>query len=197
MRILGMIMAAVMAIATPVSALTLPASGSLKFDVMRKGNDIGDHSFVFSGADPNFKVQIVTDIAVKLPIIRTTVYSFQHNSTEQWQGGEFNHVTSKTDDDGDPNQLNTAGKGPLPASLWNMDIVHSKKLMNTIDGHIMKVRVADLGMESVRTKRGSVNAHHYRISGDLERDLWYDGDGNLAQVVFKADDGSTITYIRK
>ncbi len=75
--------------------------------------------------------------------------------------------------------------------------MRGKKLMNTVDGKIMSIRVADLGMESVETKRGKVNAHHYRLSGGLARDLWYDADGNLARVAFKADDGSIVTYIRK
>jgi len=61
----------------------------------------------------------------------------------------------------------------------------------------MTIRVADLGMENVPVKGGQVTAHHYRLSGGLDRDLWYDGQGNLARVAFKADDGSTVTYIRK
>ena len=69
--------------------------------------------------------------------------------------------------------------------------------MNTIDGTIMSVRVADLGSENVPVNGGNLNAHHYRISGGLERDLWYDENGNLARVAFKAEDGSTVTYIRK
>jgi len=31
----------------------------------------------------------------------------------------------------------------------------------------------------------------------LERDLWYDKNGDLARVLFKADDGSTVIYVRK
>jgi len=197
MRILGMAVGLAFALAAPANALSLPSSGTLKFDVIRKGKDIGDHSYSFSGSRNAFSVKISTDIAVKIPLIRTTVYSFKHKSTEHWKAGKFKKLNSTTNDDGTPNQLSTASKGALPASLWNDDIVRSGKLMNTVDGKIMSIRVADLGMESVDTKRGKVNAHHYRLSGDLARDLWYDGDGNLARVAFKADDGSTVTYVRK
>jgi hypothetical protein len=134
---------------------------------------------------------------VKVPLIRTTAYSVNHASGERWKNGKLQQLSSTTDDDGDPHQLKTSNRGALPASLWNDDILRSGKLMNTIAGTIMSIRAADLGMETVKTRRGSIAAHHYRLSGGLARDLWYDGDGNLAQVAFKADDGSTVMYIRK
>lgn len=197
MRNLAIAVGLALALAAPAHALSLPTGGTLNFDVIRKGKDIGDHSYSFSGSKNAFSVKVATDIAVKIPLIRTTVYSFRHSSVEQWQAGKLKALSSKTNDDGTPHQLRTGNKGALPASLWNDDIVHTGKLMNTIDGNIMSVRVADLGMDSVGTKRGKVNAHHYRLSGDLARDLWYDADGNLVRVAFKADDGSTVTYIRK
>lgn len=197
MRLFGLAVGLAVALAAPVNALSIPSNGSLNFDVVRKGKDIGDHTYRFFGGTGAFTVEITTDIAVKVPLIRTTAYSFKHSSLEQWNGGKLQQISSNTNDDGEPHQLKTAGKGALPASLWNDDIVRSGKLINTIDGKIMKVRVADLGNETVKTKRGAVAAHHYRMSGDLARDLWYDADGNLAQVAFKADDGSTVMYIRK
>tara|TARA_B110000208_G_scaffold176641_1_gene223188 strand:+ start:993 stop:1187 length:195 start_codon:yes stop_codon:yes gene_type:complete len=59
------------------------------------------------------------------------------------------------------------------------DIVRSGKLMNTIDEKIMSVRAVDLGLKAIKTKRGNVSAHHYRISGGLVRDVWYDGEETL------------------
>lgn len=197
MRLLGLAVGLALALAGPVNALSVPSDGTLSFDVMRKGKDIGDHSYSFTGTSGDFTVNVVTDIAVKVPLIRMTAYSFKHASVENWQGGKLQKLSSTTNDDGEPHQLSTGSKGALPASLWNEDIVHSAQLMNTIDGNIMSIRVADLGTETVKTKRGNVSAHHYRLSGGLARDLWYDDEGNLAQVAFKADDGSTVMYVRK
>ena len=197
MRTLGFIAGLAVVLAVPVNALSLPAKGNLSFDVVRKGKDIGDHSYQFSGSPGAFTVKVATDVTVKVPLIRTTAYSFKHVSVERWKGGKLQQLSSKTNDDGEPHQLKTGSKGVLPASLWNDDIVRTGKLMNTIDGKVMKVRVADLGRETVNTKRGAVATRHYRLSGGLARDLWYDTNGNLAQVAFKADDGSTVMYIRK
>ncbi len=197
MRRFGIAFGFAVALAAPVDALSIPSGGQLNFDVMRNGKDIGDHSFTFAGQSGAFTVRVDTDIEVLVPLIRLTAYSFTHQSVETWAGGAFQQLSSATNDDGEPHQLSTASRGALPASLWNDDIVRAGTLMNTIDGEIMNVRVADLGVETVNTQRGAVSAHHYRLSGGLARDVWYDGNGNLAQVMFRADDGSTVMYIRK
>lgn len=201
MRILtlfsGLAPALVLALAAPLNAANIPSNGQLNFDVVRKGKDIGDHGYRFSGSGGAYTVRVDTNIAVKVPVIRTTVYSFKHSSVETWSGGKLSQVSSTTNDDGTPHKLNTPGKGMLPASLWNDDIVRSRKLLNTVDGKVMSVRVSDLGIENVSVRGGKVAAHHYRLSGGLNRDLWYDGEGNLAHVAFTADDGSTVTYLRK
>jgi hypothetical protein len=197
MRIATLLTAIGMALASPVHAASIPSSGRLDFDVMRKGKDIGDHSYKFAGSANSLSVQVTTDIVVKVPIIRTTAYSFKHNSVEKWSGNKLVKVNSKTNDDGTPHQLNTGGNGVLPASLWNIDAMRNGKLLNTVDGTIMSVHVSDLGAETVTVKGGQVKAQHYRLSQGLNRDLWFDGKGNLARVAFKADDGSTVTYVRK
>lgn len=183
--------------AMPSMASSLPSKGSLRFDVIRKGKDIGDHSYAFTGSPGAYSVKVTTDIAVKIPLLRINAYEFKQQSTETWSGGQMTAISSATNDDGTAHELNQPGKGLLPASLWNDEIVKSRKLLNTIDGRIMSVKVTDLGIQAVPVRGGQVNAHHYRISGDLDRDIWYDDDGNLAHVSFKADDGSTVTYLRK
>lgn len=179
------------------NAAALPEGGQLNFDVIRKGKDIGDHSYAFDGSNGAYSVRVSTDVAVKIPILRANAYRFQHSSVETWEGGKLRTLKAATNDDGTPHELATAGNGLLPASLWNEDTVRAGKLLNTIDGHVMTVEVADLGQEQVPTAKGKITAHHYRLTGDLARDLWYDDAGNLAHVEFTADDGSTVSYVRR
>ena len=197
MTFLILIFGLAVSMAAPLNAASLPKSDNITFDVMRKGKDIGDHSFKFNGSTNAFSVKVSTNIVAKIPLIQLTAYSFQHSSVEMWHNGKLQKLTSTTNDDGTPNQLNSGPSANLPASLWNVDIVRSKKLLNTIDGKIMSVRAADLGPEMVPTKRGKIQARHYRISGELKRDLWYDANDALVRVSFKADDGSTVTCMRK
>ncbi|MDZ4139844.1 MAG: DUF6134 family protein, partial [Erythrobacter sp.] len=171
--------------------------GRLDFDVIRNGKDIGDHSYSFTGNPADLTVKVHTDVAVKLPLVRINVYSFTHVSTETWKNGKPAGLSSTTDDDGTPNKLALGTVAALPASLWSNDIAGQTRLLNTIDGHVMAVKVADLGAEQVQVAGGKVKAEHYRISGELARDVWYDDAGLLARLVMTADDGSIVTYVRK
>lgn len=174
-----------------------PAAGRLAFDVTRKGVDIGDHVLSFTGKGADFEVKVATDIAVRVPVIRTKVYSYKQQSSEEWRGGQLVHLVSKTDDDGKAEAVDAAVDQILPGSLWSADTVRATRLINTIDGKTMRVQVTDLGAEEIEAGGKGVVARHYRIAGDLDRDVWYDADGFLARLTLVADDGSTVIYVRK
>ena len=147
------------------------------------------------GAD--FDVKVATDIAVRVPLIRTKVYSYEQQSSEQWRGGQLVHLVSKTDNDGKAEAVDVPVDQLLPGSLWSADTVQATRLVNTIDGKTMRIQVTDLGPEKIEAGGRGVEARHYRIAGDLDRDVWYDAEGYLARLTLVADDGSTVTYVRK
>ena len=155
------------ALATP----SVPASNALTFDVIRKGKDIGDYTIRFQPSGNALTVRLKTDVAVK--VLGITAYSFTQDSTEHWTGGKLTALSSVTDDDGEQHSIKLGASAILPASLWNAAIVKATKAINTIDGRKMT---------------------HYRLSGDLARDLWYDADGVLVKVAFVGDDGSKVEY---
>jgi hypothetical protein len=61
----------------------------------------------------------------------------------------------------------------------------------------MRVHSTDLGAERIDAGGRAIEARHYRIAGDLDRDVWYDTDGYLVRLTLVADDGSTVVYVRK
>lgn len=195
LRAAGLAAGLAIALAAAGQAASPPPSGRLDFDVMRNGKDIGDHSYVFSGSPAQLQVQVRTDIHVKVPLIHTDFYRFTQQSTEAWRNGQLAKLSSTTDDNGMPHQISLGASQTLPASLWGVDTVKATTLLNTIDGSVMTIRVTDLGPGSAAG--GSVSGHHYRISGDLARDVWYDADGLLAGMTMTAQDGSLVTYLRK
>ncbi len=176
------------ALATP----SVPASNALTFDVIRKGKDIGDYTIRFQPSGNALTVRLKTDVAVK--VLGITAYSFTQDSTEHWTGGKLTALSSVTDDDGEQHSIKLGASAILPASLWNAAIVKATKAINTIDGRKMNIRVTRIGAEKVKTGHGTVAATHYRLSGDLARDLWYDADGVLVKVAFVGDDGSKVEY---
>ncbi|WP_134682374.1 DUF6134 family protein [Paracoccus ravus] len=174
---------------------SVPASGRLSFDVIRKGKDIGDYSLRFQQKGDGLVVNVRTDVAVKVPVIGVSAYRFEQTSTENWSGGKLQSLSSKTNDNGKAHDIHVGPSPLIPASLWNADIVKSRKVLNTIDSSTDAISVRNLGGESIATGHGKVSATHYALSGGLNRDLWFDGAGQLVHVRFAAEDGSTIDYV--
>lgn len=182
------------AIAQAAAADSIPKSGQLAFDVMRKGKDIGDYTLAFRGDAKALTVSIATDVRVKVPVIGVSAYAFQQRSTESWQNGRLAGLSSQTNHNGTPHKIRLGSSALVPASLWNADLVASRQVLNTIDGSTDSIAVRRLGSEQVQTGHGPVQAVHYRVSGGLNRDLWY-ADGQLVHAQFAAEDGSQIDYV--
>ncbi|TCS63389.1 hypothetical protein EDD55_10310 [Varunaivibrio sulfuroxidans] len=192
---------------------SVAVADTLDYTVLRNGAPIGSHVIDISGPDGGQTVKITTKIRVK--VVFLTVYHFTHVAEERWRDGRLIALTSNTNDDGVNKSLSAHAtpqdiaehatvKGKeiaygvpldtLPASLWREDIVRRTQLINTLDGHVMHIRVTDLGADRLSVRHHDVAAHHYRLKGDLERDLWYDGAQTLVKVRFKGSDGSDIVY---
>lgn len=190
----------------------VPQGGVLNYWVVRDGSPIGTHIVKFSAKGNDLSVDILTDVQVKVAFI--TVYKFKHEGHEKWQGGQMVSMQSTTDDDGTPHDLvivrkdgkfKATDKGTvreasaelLPASLWHPGIVGAEQaaVINTLDGTKMAISTAYKGDEDVKGVKGQVKAKHYVVSGELERELWFDPDGVLVKVRFKGKDGSDIQYV--
>ncbi len=197
--------------AAPAAAAP-PSGGVLDFTVLRNGSEVGRHEMLFRSEADGLKIDIRTNVAVKVAFI--TAYRFEHEGHEVWQGAHLARLWSKTNDDGTKHVLDVTaggdslvvmadGKEPekstasIPASLWNERIVQQKSILNTLDGSRMAIQVADLGTEAVLVKGAKIPARHYAITGDLQREVWYDAQNVLVKVRFKAKDGSDIEYLRQ
>ena len=195
--------------------LGIPDSGRLDFTVTRDGDAIGTHVFKFRKQGQQTDVEIRTKIDYRL--LSIPVYRFRHESKETWVGGRLTSLISVTDDNGDSVQLKVAplpkGSGLLvqkqdghlkvehgivPASLWNASLVSQKRLLGTVGGDLLTTTVTFVGDETITVQGKKIAARHYRLSGGLKRDLWYDRSNSvLVQVRFKAEDGSKVEFVRQ
>ena len=200
-------------IITMIIALALPMASnasedSLRYNVKRNGSSIGTHEVSFERKGDLLEVEIETDIEVKVAFI--TFYRFDHKAEEQWKNGQLVAYHSKTNDNGTDKFLNlssvqgnyivagSAGRFEtnslaLPASLWHQTTPKQDLLMNTLDGHNMKVEITDAGMDMVMASGESIEARHYIMQGELQRELWYE-NGKLVHLKFLGEDASTIEY---
>ncbi|REF87342.1 hypothetical protein DES32_0962 [Methylovirgula ligni] len=189
------------------AAIVAPTTEERVFDITRDGNKIGTQIVDITRDGDETTVKFKTHIEVEIMFV--VVHRFDHIATEIWNGGKFVSYKAFTKENSDVNKLTAVAKGDkialtvngeekdvdgnlVFASFWKPDFVGQKALLHPDTGHELAVEVADLGDDTITLKDGSsVKARHYKISGDIERDLWFDGD-NLIRIKLFGSDHSTI-----
>ena len=190
----------------------VPADGKLQFTVVRNGEPIGTHHYTFARTPERTTVHIRTDIDYRFMFLQ--LYRFRHTSKEVWTGRKLTELSSRTDDNGESIRIEAhangqellvrnldgayrAGPDVVPSSLWNIDVVRAKELLSTIRGKLLKSESEFLGEEVLTLNGRAVPTDHYRITGQFERNVWYDKDSKvLVRVRFQASDGSWVEYVR-
>jgi len=161
------------------------------YNVVREGSQIGTNTVDVERRGDTTQVKIKAKISVKIMYIEA--YRYDHEATETWKGGQLVAYRSVTDDNGTKHAITATpaaskldltidGKqssGPLtlrPASLWDKSFDGQSELFDPANGKRMAVKVKKIGSEQITVSGATHKVEHYRISGDLERDLWFDGD---------------------
>jgi Domain of unknown function (DUF6134) len=184
-----------------------PPSITLDYDVLRDGSVVGSNEVVFEHEGDRLVVRTSMDIVVSVLFI--PIYRFTHRAEEVWLKGALQSFHSTTDDDGKPRDVVLARDGDklagfynggpiefpgdlIPGSLWHPATIEQTQLLETTKGRLRAISVVDRGMEQVKLAAGTEPAHHYSISGELQREVWYGADGQVLQASFPAKDGSII-----
>jgi len=161
------------------------------YNVVREGSQIGTNTVDVERRGDTTQVRIKAKISVKIMYVEA--YRYDHEATETWKGGQLVAFHSVTDDNGTRHTITAtpaAGKldltvdgkqstGPLtlrPASLWDKSFDGQSELFDPANGKRMAVKVKKVGSEQISVHGAPHKTDHYRISGELERDLWFDGD---------------------
>ena len=197
-------------------ALTLCATGlraepqiqRLSFAIMRNGQQIGQHDMEIARDGAATTVNFRTQIEVKVMFIKA--YSFGYVGREIWNGDNFLSFESQTNDNGiqhavtattRSNKTSIIADGKtmeapgnvIPASFWNLAFLTRTSFFHTETGLPLKIAIADLGNEQIATRLGPKLARHFRLTGGLERDLWFDQAGTPLRYQLRGSDNSLIT----
>src|SRR5438270_4950415 len=182
---------------------------TLRFAVMRDGQQIGSTTIELHRNGPETTVQVATHIQVKLAFV--TVYRFDQTETEHWRDGQLVALDSATDDNGTKHRVKaTSGNNKItvtadgkvtevagttiPASYWNPALLGRTTALDPQDGAIVPVAVVDRGEDHLIVQGRAKRTHHYVIRTTFPQDVWYDEDRQLVKVQLKGSDGSTISY---
>ena len=171
---------------------------------------IGHHRFTLHETASTRELMSEARFTVK--ILGINAYRYAHNATERWRGDCLNGLTARTDDNGEPTNVNASRAGerltisgnrtPEPLSgcvmtfaYWNPAILRESRLLNAQTGEYEAVRVALVGEEKITVKGAPVTATRYRITGSKHPiDLWYSSDNEWLQLESTLSGGRRLRY---
>jgi hypothetical protein len=179
------------------------------FQVFRNGSKLGRHIVSFRQMGDMLRVE--TDIKFKVKVAFVTLFNYKHKNTAYWRNDELVSMQSVSDDNGNERELNVsrdaAGlhiKGSkfdglvegliMPTTYWNQATSETSQLFNTQNGKLMSINVEQVGMERIEAGGREIDAMKYAISGDLDKEIWYDENGDWVKSTFSAR-GQNIEYV--
>ena len=186
-----------------------PMAETLRFAVMREGQQIGTNTIELRRNGSETTVQMMTQVQVKIAFV--TVYRFEQTETERWVGGKLMALSAVTNDNGTMHRVKATrandrltieadGKttevagNTIPASLWNPLLLEKTVAFNPQDGTMMPIAVTDRGVDQLIVQGRAKRTRHYVINSTFPQDVWYDDARQLVKVELKVSDGSTIRY---
>lgn len=190
----------------------LAAEEPMVFDVLRDGSKIGEHRLMFEQENSTLKVSVETDMMVTFAFV--PVFRYEHRRVERWRDGELESLAGMTNDDGTEYEVSIVRKGghysrtvngneeelagPVVVdTFWSKDRLNAGKVFSADSGEVYRVRSDLMGTETIEAKGEAVEAEHYKLSGELDRDLWYAPTGELLKVQYENDDGETFEFVRR
>lgn len=182
----------------------------IAFDVLRKGDVVGEHVTTFQKQGD--EVVVNSRMNIDIMALFFPLYAFEYRSKEVWKGDRLTALDVRVLDGSDKTAFSakrenelldvTAPDKPYQVSgslfttnHWNSEVVKDRRVLNTLTGNINIVAVKKIGRENVDVVGGTLNATRYDYTGDLkDTSVWYDDQGRWVKLRFKARDGSMIDY---
>ena len=185
----------------------IPANNVLAYEVFRNDKRIGFHHMQFTRTGDDLRVDIHIELDVRLGFI--PLYGYTHENTEIRRNGVLQSLVSKTDNNGKLDFADLAlkegsylGRGSryegglvlpiMSTSYFDPNFVRQERLISSQDGRLLEINVAYMGPEQVPDITGSVEAHRFRLTGDLALDIWYTKEGRWVRTEFSK--GGVLSY---
>jgi hypothetical protein len=173
--------------------------------------DVGRHVITFSCEDDDLLVE--TTIAGEVKVLMVPLFKRDGTYREVWRGDRLIAFDSRIVDNGEVYEVRASadaertiiegrrGRIEAPPSVvsnhpWNHAVIDRTLLFDAQRGRLQQVEVTPEGIETVTVAGHEVAAQKYRITGDLERELWYDKAGDWLQSRLEHN-GAKITLTRQ
>jgi hypothetical protein len=184
--------------------------GTYTFTVLRNGDPVGRYQVVLNCQGDRTVIQETAKIKVRFLTI--PVYSFEYQGRQVWKDGRAIRVDAVTRRDGDELDITVRANddGYLRTvngrvdkfdssmrvlAFWDKETLNHHEFFSVVEDKTLNVSFPFLGWEKISVAGKQLNAEHYQMVGDEERDLWFDAKGRVAKIEFRRH-GSGIAYVR-
>jgi hypothetical protein len=158
--------------------------------------EIGRHVITFSCQGDDLLVE--TKISGKVTMLSLPIYTLDGSYREVWRGDRLISFESRVNDNGEQFEVRARAEGDqmvidrrrgvieAPATIvsdhpWNFAVLDRPLLFDARRGKLRHVQVKPAGEETLVIDGREVPARKYRMTGDLDRMLWYGEDGSWLQ----------------
>lgn len=138
---------------------------------------------------------------IEVKVLGLVAYRQSADRRETWAGATLTGFTGRTDADGKVSTVRAArsggslaidsSNGPrsasgmvAPANPWRIEAMAAGKLLDVVAGDIKAVTITEIGAARIKVAGRSVTTRHFRISGSMRREVWYDGTGVAVKMRF-------------
>jgi len=194
--------------ALAVLALPTLAQGpkTVSYSILKEGDPIGKEVYEIGQDGDLTSVKLTVESKVHILFLD---FRYHHNRSEVWNGDKLVKLVADTDDDGTKHHVEavdgkvTSDGKPMavpddsyPLVMWRKGVIgHSTLFAVESDDKPYHVAFKDVGAETLTIAGAKLDCEHYAMTGDVDRDLWYDADGMLAKVSFRRR-GFGISIVR-
>ena len=185
------------------AAFAANSSVSREFQATRGSSKVGSQKISLKRSGDVVSVSLRTRLNVK--ILGISLYRYELDSTETWEGGVLQSISGKTNDNGKKEfvearrvsgGLDVKGSGHTglvkgnvtSTSFFTTSLLDRSTWVSTQGGKPIKVKITKKGKATLPLAGGNVVCTHYHFGGGLNipLDAYYDGNGDLAGYMFDA-----------
>jgi len=170
------------------------------FAVRVDNKAVGTHQLhIQSRDDGTMTVTSHADVTVKIALI---TYRYAFRGTEIWKEGKIQQITTSTNDNGKKHSVNAAGtkegmtisadgrefqvKGETwSTTYWKLPPESQRgpaiTLLDADTGKLINAKLERAGVEKIMVMGKQVDCMHYKLTGGVQVDLWYDGTDRMVR----------------
>jgi hypothetical protein len=186
------------------------------FSVSVDGKPAGAHFLIIQiNDDKSVVVTAQADVSVRVAVI---TYKYSFRGSETWKDGKLQQLSTSTNDNGkkhtvtaeatkdglavkaDGREVQIRGE-PWLTTYWKLPAENQRGpevgLLDADTGKLINAKLEKVGLEKATALGKPVECVHWKLTGGVAVDLWYDGSDRLIRLESVEDGHRTVLELSR